>query len=426
MNGAAAASAPALRLDLAAVRRDFPILERRVHGQPLAYLDSAASSQRPRAVTLAIQEFEATSYANVHRGVHTLSQEATAAYEAARATVAEFLGAGSPDEVVFTSGTTESINLVAQSWGRSFLSAGDEVLVSALEHHSNLVPWQVVCAERGARLRVLPIDQAGDLRLDQAARLISPRTRLLALTQVSHVLGTVTPVRELAALVHASGGLVLVDGAQAAAHDAISVAPGGRVDGLDCDFYAFSGHMVYGPSGIGAWWGRSELLAAMPPWQTGGGMISSVSFERTEYQAPPQRFEAGTPNIVGAVGLAAALRYLQAIGRERAIDHGHGLLELARRRLAELPGVRVLGAPERRAAVVSFLVDGVHPHDVGTVLDRAGIAVRVGHHCAQPLMDLLGIPGTVRASFACYNTEDEVERLVAAVPGAQRLFGRLA
>ncbi len=402
--------------DVERVRADFPILARRVHGHPLVYLDNAATTQKPRQVLDAVARCWSEHYANVARGVHTLSQEATAAYEAARATVARFIGAPSPSEVVFVRGTTEAINLVAASWGRRHVAAGDEVLVTGLEHHSNIVPWQLLCEERGARLVVAPLDDRGDVIAEEYERRLSPRTRIVALAHVSNALGTVLPVRRMADLAHAAGAVVVVDGAQGAPHLPVDVAA------LGCDFYAFSGHKLYGPSGIGALWGRGELLAAMPPYQGGGGMILSVTFAGTEFAPPPQRFEAGTPAIEGAVGLAAAIDYLEGIGRERAAAWEKELLDYAVERLAEVPGLTLIGTPRQRASVVSFALAGAHPHDVGTVLDRHGIAVRAGHHCAQPVMERFGVPATTRVSVGIYNRREEIDALIAAVGEAAELF----
>ena len=403
-------------LDVAAVRAQFPILAERVHGKPLVYLDSAATAQKPLAVLAALDHFYRHDYASVHRGVHLLSQRATEAYEAARVRVARFLGAGDPAEVVFTRGATEALNLVAWSYARPRLSPGDEVLVTEMEHHSNIVPWQIVCAETGARLVVAPVDDRGELRLEELARLLSPRTRVVALVHVSNAVGTVNPVAEVAALAREVGAAVVVDGAQAAPHLAVDVAA------LGCDFYAFSGHKVYGPTGIGALWGRRELLAAMPPYQGGGGMIARVSFAGTEYAPAPARFEAGTPNGAGAVGLAAALDWLEGVGLPAVAAHEHDLLVYASELLAGIPGVRLIGTARERAAVLSFLVAGVHAHDLGTILDAEGVAVRAGHHCAQPLMERFGIAATARASFAVYNTREEVEALARGVRRAQQIF----
>jgi len=402
--------------DLERVRADFPILARRIHGRPLVYLDNAATTQKPRAVLQAIARVYEESCSNVARGVHTLSQESTALYEGARATVARFLGAADPSEVVFVRGTTEGINLMAAAWGRLRVGAGDEVLVTGLEHHSNLVPWQMLCAEKGARLVVVPLDDRGDVVMEEFERLLSPRTRIAAVAHVSNALGTVNPVRRMSDLAHAVGATVVVDGAQGAPHLPVDVAA------LGCDAYAFSGHKTYGPSGSGALWARRELLEAMPPYQGGGGMITSVTFAKTEYLDPPHRFEAGTPAIEAAVGLAAAIDYLEGIGRERAAAWEQALLDDAVARLPEVPGLTLVGTPRQRASVVSFTLAGAHPHDVGTVLDRRGIAVRAGHHCAQPVMERFGVPATTRASFAFYNHPDEVDALIAGLHAAAELF----
>jgi cysteine desulfurase/selenocysteine lyase len=409
--------APPAAYDVEAIRRDFPILARRVYGKPLTYLDNAASAQKPRQVLAAMDRLCRESYANVHRGVHRLSQEATAAYEAARERARRAIGARAADEVVFVRGATEGINLVAASFLAPRLAPGDEILVSQMEHHSNIVPWQLVAAARGARVRAIPIDERGELQLDELEALLTERTRLLAVVQVSNALGTVNPVAEIVRRAHARGVPVLVDGAQALAHLRVDVAA------LGCDFYVFSGHKLYGPTGIGVLYGRGEHLRAMPPYQGGGEMIRRVSFEGTTFADPPARFEAGTPNIVAAVGLAAALDYLEAVGVEAAAAHEESLLAAAVAGLAAIPGVRLIGMPAHRASVVSFLVDQVHAHDVGTVLDREGVAVRAGHHCAQPVMDRFGVAATSRASFAMYNTAEEVERLLAAVRKVKQFFG---
>jgi len=403
--------------DLARVRADFPILATEIAGRPLVYLDNAASAQKPRAVLEAIAGCYGGYYANVERGVHTLSQRSTEARERSREVVRRFLNAPSAEEVVFVRGTTEAINLVAASWGRKNVGVGDEVLITGLEHHSNIVPWLMLCEERGAALRVAPLDDRGEVRLDEFERLLSPRTRIAAVAHVSNALGTINPVREMAAIAHRAGAVVLVDGAQGAPHCQVDV------QALGCDFYAFSGHKVYGPSGIGALWGRSELLAEMPPWQGGGGMIRTVSFEKVTYAPPPHRFEAGTPFIEGAIGLAAALEYLESLGRPAVAAWESELLALATERLAEVPGLTLIGTAHDKAAVLSFGMAGIHPHDVGTVLDREGIAVRAGHHCAQPVMERFGVPATTRASFALYNTPEEVDALAAALHRARELFG---
>jgi cysteine desulfurase/selenocysteine lyase len=402
--------------DAARLRADFPILARRIHGRPLTYLDSAASSQQPLAVMQAVEQYHRHHHANVHRGVHTLSQEATAAFEAARETVRRFLNARSNREIIFVRGTTEAINLVAQSYGRGALKAGDEILITHLEHHANIVPWQMVAAATGARLVAAPIQFNGEL--DQAAfrRLLGPRTRLVAVAHVSNALGTRLPVRDIVELAHAQGVPVLIDGAQAVAHEPVSVQT------LDCDFYAFSGHKIYGPTGIGVLYGREELLAAMPPWQGGGDMILSVSIDQTTYNDLPWKFEAGTPNIAGAIGLAAALDYVSAIGLPTLGAHEQELLMLTVARLSAIPGLRLVGTSPDKAAVVSFTLEGIHPHDIGTILDSEGIAIRTGHHCAMPVMQFFGLPATARASFACYNTVEDVERLAQGLLKVREVF----
>jgi len=411
------APAGARALDVARVRAEFPILARRVHGRPLVYLDSAASTQKPRAVLEAIQRLYSEEYANVHRGVHELSQRSTKLYEDARGEIRRFLNAGEDRELVFVRGTTEAVNLVAQTWGRRNVGAGDEVLITELEHHSNIVPWQMLCEERGARLVVAPIDDRGELRLDEFERLLGPKTRIVAVAHVSNALGTILPVGELARLAHRRGVPILVDGAQAAPHLPVDVRA------LDCDFYAFSGHKVYGPTGIGALYGKAALLEAMPPWQGGGDMIRSVSFEKTTYNAVPYKFEAGTPDIAGAVGLGAALRWLRELGVEAVAAHEHDLLEYGTAALSRLPGVRLVGTAREKAAVLSFDFAGVHPHDVGTILDQEGIAVRAGHHCAQPVMERLGVPATTRASLAVYNTRQDLDALAAGLGKVHEVFG---
>jgi cysteine desulfurase / selenocysteine lyase len=404
-------------LDVSRVRNDFPILSQTGRsGRPLVYLDNAATSQKPLPVIEALARFYRSGNANIHRGLYELSEQATAAFDAARERVARFLGAGSPAEIVFTRGTTEAINLVAQSWGRNALGPGDEVLVTGMEHHSNLVPWQLVCQQTGARFRAVPITDRGELDLDAFDRLLGEHTRLLAVTHVSNALGTVNPVRELTARARAVGALVLVDGAQSAPHLRIDVAA------LDCDFFACSGHKLYGPTGIGVLYGRAAVLAQMPPWQGGGDMIDAVTLEGSTWALPPARFEAGTPHIAGAIGLAAALDYIDSIGLDRIALREQELLAAATARIGELPGVRVVGTAREKAAVLSFVLEGIHPHDLGTVLDDEGVAVRAGHHCAQPVMTRLGIPATVRASFAFYNTLGEIEALACGVERAAAVF----
>ena len=403
--------------DVARVRAEFPILQQAINGRPLVYLDSAASSQRPRVVLRAVEHYETHLHANVHRGVHTLSQWATDAYERSRETVRRFINAGSTREIIFVRGTTEAINLVANSWGRGHLTAGDEVLITHLEHHANIVPWQMVCAATGARLRAAPLTATGEVDLDAFRKLLTPRTRMVAIAHISNALGTVLPVREIVRLAHAQGVPVLVDGAQAIPHAEVDVRA------LDCDFYAFSGHKVYGPTGIGVLYGRDSLLDAMPPWQGGGEMILSVSIESSTYNGLPAKFEAGTPNISGAIGLGAALEFVESLGRPAIAAHEHGLLTLASAGLAALPGVRLVGTAPGKAAVVSFTMDGIHPHDIGTILDSEGIAIRTGHHCAMPVMEYFGLPATARASFGCYSNAQDVERLVQGVRTVREMFG---
>ena len=403
--------------DEARVRADFPILAQSIHGKPLVYLDSAASAQRPRAVLEAVEHYETRLHSNVHRGVHTLSQRATEAYEGAREIVRRFINARSTREIVFVRGTTEAINLVAQSWGRGHLRAGDEVLITRLEHHANIVPWQLACQASGARLVAAPVTQRGEVDLDAFAGCLSTRTRLVAVAHVSNALGSVLPVAEITRLAHARGIPVLLDGAQAVAHAAVDV------QALGCDFYAFSGHKVYGPTGIGVLYGREELLATLPPWQGGGDMILSVSIEQSTWNALPWKFEAGTPNISGAIGLGAALQYVESLGREAIAAHEHALASQATERLRAIPGLTLIGTARNKAAVVSFVLAGVHPHDIGTILDSEGVAIRTGHHCAMPVMDFFGIPATARASFACYNTLADVDALCAALGKVREVFG---
>ena len=409
---------PATPLDIDSIRADFPILGSAARdGRPLVYLDNAATSQKPRQVIDAVSRFYASENANIHRGLHFLSERATAAFDVAREKVARFLGAGSPSEIVFTRGTTEAINLVAQSWGRTSLRPGDEVLVTEMEHHANLVPWQVVCEQTGAAFRAVPITDRGELDLDAFDRLLTDRTRLFAVGHVSNALGTVNPVRELAVRARARGALVLVDGAQSAPHFPIDVAE------LGCDFFACSGHKLFGPTGIGVLYGRKAILDEMPPWQTGGDMVERVTLEGSTWAPPPARFEAGTPPIAEVIGLAVAIDYVERVGLDM-IGHREGeLLGRATELVRAIPGVRLVGTAREKAAVLSFVLDGVHPHDVGTVLDDEGVAVRAGHHCAQPVMRRFGVPATVRASFAFYNTADEIDALVRGVERARAVFG---
>ncbi len=410
----APASAP---LDVAAIRREFPVLSMSVHGKPLSYLDNAASSQRPQCVIDAVSHYYETTHANVHRGVHALSQQATDLFEGAREKLRRFVNARSTREVIFVRGTTEAINLVAQSYARPRLQSGDEILISWLEHHANIVPWQMVCEQTGARLRVIPMTRAGEVDFAAFTSLLTDRTRLLALTHVSNALGTIVPVRHFIDEAHRRGVPVLLDGAQAVPHLAVDV------QALDCDFYCFSGHKMCGPTGIGALYGRESLLAAMPPWQGGGDMILAVSFERTIYNDLPYKFEAGTPHIAGAIGLGAAVDYLQALGLDRIADAEHDLLEYATARLAAVPGLEIIGTAPQKAAVVSFTMQGIHPHDLGTILDSEGVAIRTGHHCAMPVMEFYGVPATARASFAFYNTRAEIDRLVDALALAREVLG---
>ena len=417
MNVAAAAKSPAEQpLDAESVRRDFPILARSINGKPLVYLDSAASAQQPLSVMRAVERYETHSHANVHRGVHTLSQEATDAFEGARERVRRFVNAASVRELVFVRGTTEAINLVAQSYVRPSFGAGDEILITALEHHANIVPWQLVCEQTGCTLKVAPIDRRGELLFDAFVDMLTPRTRLVAIAHVSNALGTVLPVKRMIAAAHARGARVLVDGAQAVPHSRVDVRA------LDADFYAFSSHKLYGPTGIGVLYGREELLAAMPPWQGGGDMIRTVTFEKSTYNDLPWKFEAGTPHISGAVGLGAAIDYVEALGLEAIGAHEQRLLHLATAQLSAIRGVQIIGTAVHKAAVVSFTMSGVHPHDIGTILDHEGIAIRTGHHCAMPVMDFFGVPATARASFGCYSTAEDVTRLIAGVERVREVF----
>ncbi len=405
-------------LDVAKLRADFPALQLSVRGKPLVYLDNAATSQKPRAVLDALQRYYEEGNANVHRGVHYLSEHATAAYEGAREKARRFLNAREAREVIFVRGTTEGVNLVASSFGRGNLKPGDEVLVSAMEHHSNIVPWQLACEERGAKVTVIPMNRRGELLLDEYERLLGPRTRLVAVAHVSNSLGTINPIAEMVRLAHAKGIPVLVDGAQAAPHLPIDV------QALGCDFYTVSGHKMFGPTGIGLLYGRAERLEALPPYQGGGDMIRSVTFAKTTFAPIPAKFEAGTPHIAGAIGLGAAIDYLAGLDRDALATHEQDLLGYATDQLAALPGVRLIGTAAHKASVVSFVVEGVHAHDVGTIVDREGVAIRTGHHCTQPVMEFFGIPATARASFAFYNTRADVDALVAAVGTVQQVFGK--
>jgi len=396
---------------------DFPILSRPIKGRRLAYLDNGATTQKPLAVIQAESDFYAQSNANIHRGVHWLSQHATDLYEQGRESVRQLLNAARSQEIVFTRGTTEAINLVAYSWGRMALKEGDEILISGMEHHSNIVPWQLLCEQTGALLRAIPVTDSGELDMDAYRTLLGPRTKLVGIAHVSNALGTINPVGEITRLAHEAGAKVLIDGAQAVAHQTVDVQK------IDCDFYAFSGHKLYGPTGIGALYVRYDILKDMPPWQGGGDMIYTVSFERSTYADVPQRFEAGTPNIAGVVGLDAAIRYVLSIGLDAIAAHEQILLEHGTQELLALPGVRLIGTAANKAGILSFLVNGIHPHDLGTILDTEGVAIRAGHHCAMPLMTRFGIPGTARASLALYNTQEDIAALAAALRKAQKLFG---
>ena len=404
--------------DVEEVRRDFPILDEKVHGKPLVYLDSAATTQKPRVVIERLDRYYRTENANIHRGIHFLSERATQVYEEARATVARFLGAADAREIVFVRGTTEAINLVAQSYGRKFIGEGDEIIVSAMEHHSNIVPWQILREQVGADLRVIPMNNHGELLVDEYERLFSDQTKLVAVTHVSNALGTINPVGEIIQIAHRRGVPVMVDGAQAVPHLRVDVRE------IDCDFYAFSGHKLYGPTGVGVLYGKASLLDAMPPYQGGGDMISSVTFEKTLYNVLPYKFEAGTPNIAGAIGLGAAIDYLSKVRLDLVAAHERELLAYATEAVSAIKGVRIIGTAREKAAVLSFVLDGVHAHDVGTILDQDGIAIRAGHHCAMPVMERFGVPATARASLALYNQREEVDALVGAIEKVKGVFGR--
>ena len=404
-------------LDVEAVRKDFPVLQRQVRGRPLVYLDSAATSQKPATVIEAVDDYYRRFNSNVHRGLHALSEEATEAYEKTRLKIARLIHAQEVDEIIFTSGTTEGINLVAQSYGGSQLHEGDEVLITHMEHHSNIVPWQIICGQRSALLRVAPIDDRGALDMDGFRRLLTPRTRIVAVTHVSNALGTVNPVEEIVRLAHDAGAVVLVDGAQAIPHQRVDVTS------LDCDFYVFSGHKMFGPTGIGVLYGKSDLLEAMPPYRSGGDMIKSVTFEGSTYADLPHKFEAGTPNIAGVVGMGAAVDYMNRLDFDAVDRHERGLLARAADALSQIRNLRLIGTVPRKQAVISFVLQDIHAHDVGTILDNEGIAVRTGHHCAQPVMDWFDVPATVRASLAVFNTEDEIDRMVKSLHKVREVFG---
>ncbi|WP_283744335.1 cysteine desulfurase [Sideroxydans sp. CL21] len=399
-------------------RTDFPILKSNIHGKPLVYLDNAATTQKPLAAIQTENDYYGHYNANVHRGIHSLSQLATDAYEGARAKVQHLINAASPDEIIFVRGTTEAINLVAHSYGRSHLLADDEIILSQMEHHSNIVPWQMLCQQTGARLRVIPVNDIGELKMDAFEALLNERTRFVAVTHVSNALGTINPVKSIIALAHNRSVPVLLDGAQAVAHLPVDVQE------LDCDFYAFSGHKLYGPTGVGVLYGKAALLNAMPPYQGGGDMIRSVRFEETSYNTLPYKFEAGTPNIAGVIGLGAAVDYVSSIGFEALVSHEQALLSYATQLVNNIPGLRIIGNAPEKTGILSFVLDGVHPHDIGTILDREGVAIRTGHHCTMPLMERFGVPATARASFALYNTRQEVDVLVAAICKTKELFKR--
>ena len=413
---AAPGSNSMLAFDVARVREDFPILRQEVYGKPLVYLDNAASAQKPRQVIGAMSHALETCYANVHRGAHYMSQHATDAYEQARAKVQAFLGAERPEEIIFTHGATEAINLVATSYGQGFLKQGDEVVLSVLEHHANIVPWQLLRERTGIEIKVAPIDDDGNFLFDEFEKLLTPRTKMVAITHISNALGTITPIAAIIEAAHAVGAKVLVDGCQAAPHQHLDVRA------LDADFYVFAPHKIYGPTGIGVLYGKADLLNAMPPYQGGGEMIRKVTFEETTFQDIPHRFEAGTPPIVEAIGLGAAVDYLSAIGQTAVEAHEAGLLAYASERLADIPGLTIIGRAREKASIVSFVMEGAHPHDIGTVIDRAGVAVRAGHHCAQPLMERFGLSATARASFGLYNTREEVDALADALAKVREIF----
>ena len=408
--------APPAQWDVERVRRDFPALHQQVHGKPLIYLDNAATSQKPQVVVDALTSYYSRENSNVHRGVHLLSEKATQAYEAGRAGVQHFLNAADTREIVFVRGATEGINLVASSYGRTWVGVGDEIIISAIEHHSNIVPWQILCEEKGAVLRVIPVNDDGELLLDEYARFLGARTKLVAVGHISNALGTINPIEQMIEMAHRQGVPVLIDGAQAAPHLRVDVRA------LDCDFYVFSGHKTLGPTGIGVLYGKAEWLERMPPYQSGGDMIASVTFEKTTYNALPYKFEAGTPHIAGVIGLGVALEYLKGLGLNRVVAYERELLAYGTAALDAVPGVRIIGTAKEKASVLSFVVDGVHAHDVGTILDRAGIAVRAGHHCAMPVMQRFGVPATVRASLAFYNTREELDALVAGLHDVREIF----
>ena len=402
--------------DVEKIREDFPVLKQNIHGRPLVYLDSAATAQKPFAVIDAIRRFHEVDCANIHRGVHELSQRSTAAYEETRAKAKGFLNSKTKNELIFVRGTTEGINLVSSTWGRKNVKAGDEIVISAMEHHSNIVPWQMLCEEKGAKLRVIPMNDRGELLMEEYEKLLSPRTRMVAVTHVSNALGTINPVRQIIEMAHQAGALALIDGAQAVPHMKVDV------QALDADFYTFSGHKIFGPTGIGVLYGKAKLLNAMPPYQGGGDMIRTVTFEKTTYNDVPYKFEAGTPNIAGGIGMGAAFDYMAQIGVDQIAAYEHELLVYGTEALSEISGLRLIGTAREKAGVLSFVMEGIHPHDIGTVLDKLGIAVRTGHHCAQPVMDFFEVPATTRASLAFYNTSAEIDALVAGIKKVKEIF----
>lgn len=406
-----------VEFDVARIREDFPILKQRPHGKPLIYFDNAATSQKPQVVIDTLNRYYSAENSNIHRGVHFLSGQATEAYEDARAKVKSFLNPVAAREIIFVRGATEGINLVAQSYGRTFIQAGDEIIITAMEHHSNIVPWQMLCQEKGAVLRVIRINDDGELLIDEYEKLLNARTKFVSVVHVSNSLGTINPIQQIIEMAHIRGIPVLIDGAQAAPHLRVDVQH------LDCDFYVFSGHKVLGPTGIGILYGKADLLEVMPPYQGGGDMIRSVTFEKTVYNTLPYRFEAGTPHIAGAIGLGAAIDYLRRIGLDRIADYEQELLAYGTDALSAIPGVRIIGTAKEKASVLSFVLDGVHAHDIGTILDQEGIAIRAGHHCAMPVMERFGVPATARASLAFYNTREEIDALVGAIHKVREIFG---
>ncbi|MBI4380404.1 MAG: cysteine desulfurase [candidate division NC10 bacterium] len=410
-------SGPRVAFNVERIREDFPVLKQRVHGKPLVYLDSAATSQKPKVVIDTVTQYYLAENSNIHRGIHFLSEQATRAFEDSRAKVARFLNASTAQEIVFVRGATEGINLVAQSFGRMRVKAGDEIIISAMEHHSNIVPWQILCQETGAVLRVVPINDRGEFLVDEYAKLLSPKTRLVSVVHVSNALGTINPVKRIVEMAHSRGVPVLIDGAQAAPHLTVDVGE------LDCDFYVFSSHKLFGPTGVGVVYGKAHHLEAMPPYQGGGDMILSVTFEKTLYNVIPFKFEAGTPHIAGVIGLGAAIDYLDGVGLDRIAAYESGLLAYATEAVSAVPGVRLIGTAKEKASIVTFVLEGVHAHDIGTILDQEGIAIRTGHHCAQPVLQRFGVPATARASLAFYNTRGEIDALVRGIRKVTELFG---